>query len=30
MPNPNGSTSATGYNAGAPATLTAYSYCLRV
>ena len=28
--NPNGSTSATGYNAGAPATLTAYSYCLRV
>jgi hypothetical protein len=28
--NPNGSTSATGYNAGAQATLTAYSYCLRV
>ena len=28
--NPNGSTSSTGYNAGAPATLTAYSYCLRV
>ena len=28
--NPNGSTSATGYNTGAPATLTAYSYCLRV
>jgi hypothetical protein len=28
--NPNGSTSATGYNSGAPATLTAYSYCLRV
>lgn len=28
--NPNGSTSASGYNSGAPATLTAYSYCLRV
>jgi hypothetical protein len=28
--NQNGSTSATGYNSGAPATLTAYSYCLRV
>jgi hypothetical protein len=28
--NPNGSTSATGVNSGAPATLTAYSYCLRV
>jgi hypothetical protein len=28
--NPDGSTSATGYNSGAPATLTAYSYCLRV
>lgn len=28
--NPDGSTSATGYNTGAPATLTAYSYCLRV
>jgi hypothetical protein len=28
--NPDGSTSATGFNAGAPATLTAYSYCLRV
>jgi len=28
--NSNGSTSATGYNSGAPATLTAYSYCLRV
>ena len=28
--NPNASTSATGYNSGAPATLTAYSYCLRV
>jgi hypothetical protein len=28
--NPGGSTSATGFNAGAPATLTAYSYCLRV
>jgi hypothetical protein len=28
--NPNGSSSATGYNSGAPATLTAYSYCLRV
>jgi hypothetical protein len=27
--NPDGSTSATGFNAGAPATLTAYSYCLR-
>jgi hypothetical protein len=27
--NPDGSTSATGYNSGAPATLTAYSYCLR-
>ena len=27
---PDGSTSATGYNTGAPATLTAYSYCLRV
>ena len=27
--NPNGSTSATGFNSGAPATLTAYSYCLR-
>jgi hypothetical protein len=28
--NPDGSTSATGFNSGAPATLTAYSYCLRV
>jgi hypothetical protein len=28
--NPNGSTSATGFNSGAPAALTAYSYCLRV
>jgi hypothetical protein len=28
--NSDGSTSATGYNSGAPATLTAYSYCLRV
>jgi hypothetical protein len=28
--NPDGSTSATGYNSGGPATLTAYSYCLRV
>jgi hypothetical protein len=28
--NPNGSTSATGVNSGPPATLTAYSYCLRV
>jgi hypothetical protein len=27
--NPDGSTSATGYNSSAPATLTAYSYCLR-
>jgi hypothetical protein len=27
--NSNGSTSATGYNSGAPATLTAHSYCLR-
>ena len=27
--NPDGSTSATGFNSGAPATLTAYSYCLR-
>lgn len=27
--NPDGSTSAIGYNSGAPATLTAYSYCLR-
>jgi hypothetical protein len=27
---PDGSTSATGYNTGAPTTLTAYSYCLRV
>jgi hypothetical protein len=27
--NPDGSTSATGYNSGAPGTLTAYSYCLR-
>ena len=27
--NPDGSTSATGVNTGAPATLTAYSYCLR-
>jgi hypothetical protein len=28
--NPDGSTSATGFNSGAPAALTAYSYCLRV
>jgi hypothetical protein len=28
--NPDGSTSATGVNSGPPATLTAYSYCLRV
>jgi hypothetical protein len=28
--NPDGSTSATGYNSGAPAMLSAYSYCLRV
>ena len=28
--NPNGSSSATGYNSGGPATLTAYSYCLRI
>jgi hypothetical protein len=28
--NPDGSVSATGFNSGAPATLTAYSYCLRV
>jgi hypothetical protein len=28
--NPDGSTSATGFNSGAAATLTAYSYCLRV
>jgi hypothetical protein len=28
--NPDGSTSATGYNSGAAATLSAYSYCLRV
>jgi hypothetical protein len=28
--NPNGSTSATGYNSGATPTLTAYSDCLRV
>jgi hypothetical protein len=28
--NPDGSTSATGVNSGTPATLTAYSYCLRV
>jgi hypothetical protein len=28
--NLDGSTSATGFNSGAPATLTAYSYCLRV
>jgi hypothetical protein len=27
--NPDGSVSATGFNSGAPATLTAYSYCLR-
>jgi hypothetical protein len=27
--NPDGSTSATGFNSGASATLTAYSYCLR-
>jgi hypothetical protein len=28
--NPDGSVSAAGFNSGAPATLTAYSYCLRV
>jgi hypothetical protein len=28
--NPDGSTSATGFNSGPPAMLTAYSYCLRV
>jgi hypothetical protein len=28
--NPDGSTSASGFNSGPPATLTAYSYCLRV
>jgi hypothetical protein len=28
--NPDGSTTAAGFNSGAPATLTAYSYCLRV
>jgi hypothetical protein len=28
--NPDGSTSATGFNSGPPATLTAYTYCLRV